>query len=192
MIFEKRTAIFNEGRTHRELLRIVWDEELPQLAAIGLNPSTADEFADDPTIRRIKGFARDWGFGGLQMYNLFAVRATNPKDMKVHPSPVGLGELGKQIALNKASQVLCCWGTHGKHMNRGMEALDDLKKIFSGNRMVCLGVNKDGSPKHPLYLKSKAERIPFPIECGYCDGTGEVACSSTSYMSCPACSKRNG
>lgn len=160
-LLEKRTAIFNEGRTHRELLRIVWDEHLPQLAAIGLNPSTADEFQDDPTIRRLKGYARDWGFGGLQMYNIFAVRATDPKDMKAHPSPIGLGKLGHQINTNKASQVLCCWGTHGKHMNRGVDVLEELQVFFSGDRLVCLGVNSDGSPKHPLYLKKEAKRIPY-------------------------------
>ena len=114
---------------------------------IGLNPSTADETKDDPTIRRCVGFARDWGYGKLCMTNLFALRTTNPKDMLNHQSPIGelnnayLMELGE-----KASITIAAWGDNGAHLQR-----DQMVRAFI-SKIHCLKLNKSGQPAHPLYL----------------------------------------
>lgn len=131
---------------------------------IGLNPSTADETADDPTIRRCIGFAKDWGFGALCMTNLFAFRATDPEEMMSaeHPisHPPSLCNDGwlKAIA-DGAGMIVAAWGTHGRFMERSAE----VKAMFRSQNKVlhCLGLNNDGTPRHPLYLPRETAPIPF-------------------------------
>jgi len=82
-------ATFSTDRVYRYALWRVWDAALPSFVVIGLNPSTADETENDPTIRRCIGFAKREGCGGLVMLNLFAVRATDPRVMMAHPEPIG-------------------------------------------------------------------------------------------------------
>lgn len=85
----KKTAKLSDCRTYRYELWRTWDESKPYAMFIGLNPSTADETEDDPTIRRCINFAKTWGYGGLCMTNLFAYRATQPEDMKRASDPIG-------------------------------------------------------------------------------------------------------
>lgn len=155
-----RETIFSPCRAYRYTL---WREfDLDQRGGyamfIGLNPSTADEVQDDPTIRRCIGFAKRWGYGALCMTNLFAYRAIDPLDMKRHPHPVGPeNEQHLVRCAAEAGVVVAAWGTHGYFMARGREVstmLDDLH---------CLGVTKDGSPKHPLYLPKNAELRTFGL-----------------------------
>jgi hypothetical protein len=127
---------------------------------IGLNPSTADEVKDDPTIRRCIGFAKAWGYGALCMTNIFAFRATDPEVMKLESDPVGMGN--DTYILNCAKQagiVVAAWGTHGSHNDRE----DWVKKMFfdCGIKLHHLGLNSDGSPKHPLYLRKDLKPTPF-------------------------------
>ena len=82
-------AEFSKDRIHRYALYRVWDESKPLIMLIGLNPSTADENKDDPTIKRCVSFAKHWGYGGLIMVNIFAYRATDPRKMKKATDPVG-------------------------------------------------------------------------------------------------------
>ena len=94
------------------------------VAFIGLNPSTATEQQDDPTVRRCKNFARDWGFDGMVMLNAFAYRATDPNDMKRHDSPVGTwNDLYLQRWFRDVWHVIAAWGTHGLHLNRQAEVV---------------------------------------------------------------------
>src|SRR4028119_2392792 len=86
---EHRGAIFDPTRTYRYALWRTWDAARPPVAFVLLNPSTADARRDDPTIRRCANFARTWGFGGLEVVNLFAFRATHPTDLKCAADPVG-------------------------------------------------------------------------------------------------------
>lgn len=72
-------AILSEDRKYRYVLSRIWDESKPMVMIIGLNPSTADETKNDPTIIRCIDFAKSWGYGGVYMLNLFAFRATLPK-----------------------------------------------------------------------------------------------------------------
>lgn len=117
---------------------------------IGLNPSTADETNDDPTIRRCIDFAKRWGFGAICMTNAFAWRDTDPEKMKSAPLPVSHFERWNDIWLRKISEgaglIVAAWGKHGRHLNRDLTILELIPNLH------CLGINNDGTPKHPLYL----------------------------------------
>lgn len=123
---------------------------------VGLNPSTADETKDDPTIRRCINFAKAWGYGALCMANLFAYRATDPADMKREPEPNGPenDDTLKRLAAG-AGVVIAAWGVHGTHHGRNAEVMAMLPNLD------CLGVTKDGHPKHPLYLPKTVKPEPL-------------------------------
>lgn len=161
-------ATFSPCRKYRYTLERAWDEadlfSLPgsRLVVIGLNPSTADETQDDPTIRRCIGFAKRWGYGGLIMLNLFAYRSTCPKAMKREAEPVGPGNneaISRVTSQTMGGDILVAWGNHGTHRNRDRTAMLEL---IQGTPM-CLGVTKQGCPKHPLYLPSDAGRYSYRL-----------------------------
>lgn len=154
----KRSAIFSPCRTWRYVLERCWDEALPTLNVIALNPSTADEELDDPTVRRCLGFARDWGFGRLLVTNLFAVRATDPRVLRQVPDPIG-SENDRYIewAARQASLVLACWGNHGALNERASDVWPVLCNRTAEVRHF--GLTKTGQPKHPLYLPSTAQTV---------------------------------
>lgn len=137
------------GRYRYELWRR-W-EDGPHVLFVMLNPSTADATNDDPTIRKCIGYAKRWGFGALCVANLFAFRATDPKDMKRAADPVGRDNDAtlKRLA-NDAGLIVAAWGAHGSHLGRDKAVLKMLPTI------KALHVTKDGSPGHPLYLRGDA------------------------------------
>lgn len=148
----KTGAAFSRDRLYRYALWRTWDEDLPTVLFVGLNPSTADETADDPTIRRCIGFAKAWGFGGLCMANLFAYRATQPTILQQAPDPVGPDNDKWLMELaSTARRVVCCWGNHGRFIGRGAVVRRLLDQSF------CLGTNASGEPKHPLYVRAHAK-----------------------------------
>lgn len=153
----KRTARFSRCRSYRYTLDIIWDERLPMAAFIGLNPSTADEYQDDPTVRRCRGFAESLDCGGMRMLNLFAYRATLPADMKAQADPVGAGNRLGRLLQSITGPRIACWGTHGSHTGRGHRVSVQL----GGVGLHCLGLNADGSPKHPLYLRGDSRLQPY-------------------------------
>jgi hypothetical protein len=121
---------------------------------VGLNPSTADETQDDPTIRRCINFAKAWGYSGLCMTNLFAYRATRPKDLMAAADPVGCENDAHLLALaSEASVIVAAWGANGTHKGRNVEVRRLLPTLH------CLALTKDGHPGHPLYLQKTL--IPF-------------------------------
>lgn len=127
-------------------------------AFIGLNPSTATETVDDPTIRRCVGFCKSWGFDGYVMLNLFAFRATDPRDMKAHVEPIG--DRNTYAILNWAnccSQIVAAWGNHGTHLNRAADLSYDLRD--HGYKIHHLGLTKTSQPKHPLYLRADTQPV---------------------------------
>lgn len=144
-----KTAIFSEDRIYRYTLYRGW-ENGKTLAIIGLNPSTADEIQDDPTIRRCIRYAKDWGFGALYMLNLFAFRATLPSVMKSSNEPIGIdNDYWIRIVCGEMSDMtLIAWGNHGSYLSRDKQVLSIVSNPY------CLGVTKTGQPKHPLYLPS--------------------------------------
>jgi hypothetical protein len=116
-----------------------------------LNPSTAEEIVNDPTVERCERRARDMGYGGLRVANIFALRSTDPGALYGHKDPVG--EDNDRAILESilgAGIVICAWGGHGNLHNRGKAVLDLISK--AGVTPHYLVLNKDGTPKHPLYV----------------------------------------
>jgi hypothetical protein len=116
-----------------------------------LNPSTATEVQNDPTVERCERRARTLGFGGFQVINIFAWRSTDPKKMLVAKDPIGPDNDNNIIkACRWGDQIIAAWGTHGSHLNRGSEVEKILRK--SNKPIFHLGLSKGGHPKHPLYI----------------------------------------
>lgn len=112
-----------------------------------LNPSTADATVDDPSFVRMRGFARAWGYDGLIVTNLFAWRATSPKDMMAAADPIGpLNDTALWDAYLRSALTVAGWGTAGSFRSRGNQVRSMLPRLH------CLRLTKDGQPGHPLYL----------------------------------------
>lgn len=155
---------------HRYLLWRRWDRELPTLVIIMLNPSKADAYADDATIRRCIGYAVRWGYGAIEVINLFAFRSTNPQTLIYEEDPVGYDNdmwLIKTCTQAKrvGSEVLVAWGrmpdfhSNSPFRRRDRDVLTRLEKL--GIDVVCLAVTKDGFPKHPVRLPYNLERSKY-------------------------------
>lgn len=139
---------------YRYRLERRWDADLPAVAFIMLNPSTADADIDDPTIRRCVGFAKSWGFGALIVGNLFALRSTDPKALYSHPDPVGPDNDRQLLAIaQSARKIICAWGTHGALHDRGREVAER----FEFFPLAVLKVTAEGHPVHPLYVAASTE-----------------------------------
>lgn len=131
---------------------------------IMLNPSTADGAQDDPTIRRCVGFASAFGYDRLEVLNLFAYRATNPKELlELNDSDDPVGPSNRAAfdhVLDGAfpvGTIICAWGCHGAHLGQDETALG----WIGDRKRFALGLTKDGHPKHPLYLPASASRVRF-------------------------------
>lgn len=158
----EKGAEFSPCRTYRYRLWRVWDENGPTLNVIGLNPSTADETHDDPTIRRCIRFAQNWGYGALVMTNLFAYRSTDPNGLLTVADPIG-PENDRTLEYQACSGTpLAAWGAHPMARARGAEVIKRLSYL----EIECLGTTKDGYPRHPLYVRADTPPVPYaaPIE----------------------------
>ncbi|MEI8668573.1 MULTISPECIES: DUF1643 domain-containing protein [Pseudoalteromonas] len=154
----KNTAELSECRKYRYALWRTWDATKPIVMFIGLNPSTADENNDDPTLIRCINFAKFWGYGGVCMSNLFAYRATEPRDMKAAKDPIGSNNDAWLTKLsNDAQLVICAWGNDGSFLKRSKQILELMPNLN------YLKLNKSGEPAHPLYLSAKLKPIPMGI-----------------------------
>ncbi|MGH8585874.1 MAG: DUF1643 domain-containing protein [Gammaproteobacteria bacterium] len=144
-------AIFSNSLKHRYVLWRVWGGTSRLALFVGLNPSTADESRDDPTIRRCLGFARHLGYSGMLVANLFAYRATDPEDLFRVEDPIGAdNDVWLDLAGSCACDTIACWGNHGKQHQRGASVVPTLKDP------KCFCLTKAGEPSHPLYLPSTA------------------------------------
>lgn len=125
---------------------------------IGLNPSTADEQKDDPTIRRCIQFAKDWGYGSFCMTNLFAYRATVPADMTKQQDPVGVdNDKWLQEIAKGAGLIVAAWGTLGGHRKRDIRVRELIPNLH------CLGLTAGNHPRHPLYVAGDTRPQPYKI-----------------------------
>ena len=144
-------AVYSPCEQYRYRLTRIWSPGSKVLFVM-LNPSTATELQNDPTVERCERRARALGFGGFLVANIFAFRATNPKVMQRMSDPVGPGNDTAILDLaGQADFVICAWGTHGLHLNRGMQMEQLLRG--TGKAINHLGLTKSGAPKHPLYIR---------------------------------------
>lgn len=157
------SAVLSDCGTYRYELRRVWDPRLPLAVWIMLNPSVADASQDDPTIRRCVAFAKVWGYGGIIVVNLFALRATDPRELASHPDPVG-PDNDKHIvqAATRDGVVVCAWGAHKLTTRRADRVLAVLRAEEITPR--CLGTTKAGHPRHPLYVPASTPLVLFGEE----------------------------
>lgn len=150
------TATFSPCRTYRYFLCRRWEPALPLVMFVGLNPSTADETRDDPTLRRCAGFARAWGFGGVILVNLFAYRASDPRALHHAPDPLGPENDAWLVqGQEEAALVVAAWGNGGAYRGRAGEIRPRLRDPHA------LAVNQTGQPAHPLFLRGSLK--PFRL-----------------------------
>ena len=149
-------AKFSPDRVYRYRLWRIWDRQKGIVLFIGLNPSTADENVNDPTIRRCIRFAIDWGYGGMLMGNIFAYRNTYPETLKIcNVDPIGIENDIELHAMNKeTNQTVLCWGNGGIYKGRGLE----VEKMFPD--ALTFGYTKQAQPFHPLYLAKDTVLMP--------------------------------
>ena len=147
----RRAAVFSSCEVFRYTLERYWNDDLPRLLFILLNPSIADATRDDPTNRRGIGFARLWGFGSIIFVNLFAFRSPKPKVMKAYHSPIGPDNdrhILEQVKL--ADRVVLAWGNDGGWIGRDRQ----VRELLAGVECYRFGTTKVGHPRHPLYLRT--------------------------------------
>ena len=150
------TAVYSDCESYRYSLTRVWDAGGRRALFVMLNPSTATEVQNDPTVERCERRARALGFGAFQVTNIFAWRDTDPRKMRAAAEPVG--DANDRAILDGAAWadvIIAAWGTHGAHLDRGptVEAL--LRE--AGHTLYHLGLSKAGHPKHPLYIAYSAQ-----------------------------------
>lgn len=150
-----RRATFSHCKTYRYSLTRKWNSG-STLLVVGLNPSTADEKVDDPTVRRCIGFAKSWRFGKLVVANLFAYRSADPTLLARVDDPIGpMNDRALKRLVAMADLVLVAWGTRGTILDRHDEVLSWLSNPH------CLGITRGGFPRHPLYVRADAEPVRY-------------------------------
>jgi len=156
------TAIYSDCERYRYSLTRVWDDLGRRVNFVMLNPSTATEVQNDPTVERCERRARTLGYGGFAVTNIFAWRDTQPKAMRAAVDPVG-AENDAAIADRAlwAHDVIAAWGTHGAHLDRGQQVAALLGAL--DRPLFHLGLSKLGHPKHPLYLPYSQNPEPWAV-----------------------------
>lgn len=159
-----KSAVLSECGKFRYSLGRSWSEYVPSILFVMLNPSTADALTDDATIRRCAGFAASHGYGGIEVVNLFAYRATDPKDLRHAGYPVGpRNDKVIRDAAERASSfdapVCVAWGSNAAGLERPQVVLKILRS--AGARIQCLKVTRSGYPQHPLMLPSSCMLMDF-------------------------------
>ncbi len=144
-------AVYSDCEAYRYELTRVWDAAGQQALFVMLNPSTATEYQNDPTVERCERRARALGFGAFRVTNIFAFRATDPKVMRAMADPIG-PENNEAIADGAAwaDRIICAWGSHGAHLERGA-IVENLLRA-TAKPLWHLGLTQAGQPKHPLYI----------------------------------------
>lgn len=161
MITTARGATFSDCGRYRFRLWRTWDYDKPAIAFCMLNPSTADELNNDPTVERCERRAREWGKGGLEVVNLFALRSTDPQALYEHKDPIGGDNRSFIIGAALGSEyIVCAWGAHGKHLHAGSTMLEILQRQCP-SKIRVLKLNADGMPAHPLYLPYSLKPVRY-------------------------------
>ena len=159
--FAKSTATFSDCGRYRYLLERRWNDG-SICAFVGLNPSTAGANNDDATVRKCMALARNWGFSGMTMANLFAIRCRYPHILSTHQDPAG-PENDRFLlpAIEQADTIVAMWGNHGLK-SYGLSTRRDQYILSLRDDWQCIGITKHGAPRHPLYVASSSALMNFP------------------------------
>lgn len=154
------TAVYAPDGRHRYLLTRVWQPQGRRALFVMLNPSTATETQNDPTVERCQRRAVALGHGAFRVVNIFAFRATDPRMMKAAADPVGPdNDAAISDSLGWADDVIAAWGTHGAHLARGA-AVERMIRA-AGVTPLVLALTRDGHPQHPLYVAYARQPVPW-------------------------------
>lgn len=159
-LLSNSTAIYSDCEKYRYSLTRVWGEGAKRVLFVMLNPSTATEMQNDPTVERCERRARALGFGAFRVTNIFAWRDTDPRNMRAASDPTGPENDNAILdGVAWADTIVAAWGTHGAHLSRGQEVSQLLQR--TGRELQCLGLTKDGHPKHPLYISYTQQPVTW-------------------------------
>lgn len=154
-----KDAVFSDCRKYRYQLVRIWDESLPNAMFIGLNPSTANEHTDDATIRRIQAIGRALGYGGVYMCNCFPYISTDPAKLKDFGNTLQ-NDFWLVQSARKCKQIFFAWGNFDIVKETGRDK--ELQAMFPN--AMALVINKNGSPRHPLYVPTDIKPVTFTIQ----------------------------
>jgi hypothetical protein len=162
----KRTAILSDCGMFRYRLGRQWNDDYLPMLFVMLNPSTADDEADDPTVRSCIGIAKSRCCGSIEVVNLFAYRATDPADLREAGYPVGAeNDLHTMQAVRevhgRGGAVVVAWGLNGEGLARTQNVRAMLRG--AGVHPLCMGTTASGQPRHPLYVRRSAQLLPFAV-----------------------------
>ena len=158
----KSEAVYSKCENYRYTLTRVWEQKKRKALFIMLNPSTANETKNDPTVERCERRARKLNFGSFCICNIFAWRETSPYNLMKKCKPVGKDNNYHILdSVLSSDVIICAWGIHGTHINREAE----VKKLLLNNnsQLYHLGLTKNGHPKHPLYIPYAQNIIPWEV-----------------------------
>lgn len=165
-VYERAGETISACGRYRYRLWRTWDATLPSTLWIMLNPSTADGTEDDPTIRKCVGFAKRWGCGSIEVINLFAFRATNPRELNGAEYAAGPGNgnaLEKCLKYGPFKHGVAAWGAASKARKLTEYAAGRFEARWGSRRLECLGPTKSGQPRHPLMLAYATPLEPWPV-----------------------------
>lgn len=151
-----RGAYFSDCRKYRFFLKRMWDPEKPEIMFVGLNPSTANETEDDPTIRRVIAISKKLGYGTVYMTNCFPFVSTDPTQLK-DTGEIEFNDGWLRRIAGDCKTVVFAWGNFKIVSELGRDKA--LVEMFPD--AMALHINKNGSPKHPLYCRTDSKLIPF-------------------------------
>lgn len=155
-LFTSKGAEFSVCGLYRYILWRIWDTQKPLVMFIGLNPSTANATSDDPTIRRVKRFAHEWGYGGVYMLNCFPYISTDPKKLYNFGNTKENDDWLKKIS-DKCDKIVFAWGSFDVVEDKFRD--QEMMEMFPDAEALI--INRNGSPRHPLYVKSDTKTVKF-------------------------------
>jgi hypothetical protein len=166
-VIVERSAIVSEDRRYRYSLKRWWAPG-PSVCWVMLNPSTADDLKDDPTMLRVMKFSQRWGYGSCLVVNLFAFRSPNPWALLAEDDPCGPDNLTHVgLACHEAAMVVAAWGA-GVPAGKWHPDIGVCAGATDHTGLVCLGTTANGSPLHPLARgRSRVPDDREPIEFDY-------------------------
>ena len=147
-------ATFSNDLAFRYALARRWDERRADVLFVMFNPSAGDEAKLDPTLRRCASFAAAWGYGGFAVANLFALRSPHVRTVARHAAPAGPdNEAWLTMLTGQADLVVVAWGALAARYRPHTWHVAQLLGRHAREPLRCLGMTKDGHPRHPLYLR---------------------------------------